>query len=118
LAWTLVYWSMQTMNTLQPFELNATIRQMGFPAPKSWHRVDCGQIEAYVGDKLYVIALVEKCPDNIAELKENQSKTEHTVIKYLQSEGFVGKEYVYVGMQRFNLKKPPEGLLGEDEGLA
>ncbi len=102
------------MNSLQQHELNATIRTMGFPAPKAWKRVDCGSIEAYVGDKLYVIALVETCPDNIEQLKENQTKTELTVIKYMQSEGFVGKEYVYVGMQRFNLKKPPQGLFGED----
>lgn len=107
---------MQIMNSLQPSELNATIRSMGFPAPKAWKRVDCGQIETYVGDGLYVISLVEKCPDNKEEMKENQFKTETTVIKYLQGEGFIEKEYVYVGMQRFSLKNPPKDFFeGEDE---
>src|SRR5512137_2929011 len=107
------------MNTLQSSELNATIRTMGFPAPKAWKRVDCGQIETYVGDGLYVVALVEKYPENIEQMKETQFKTEATVIKYLQGEGFIEKEYVYVGMQRFSLKKPPKDFLeGEDGTLA
>lgn len=103
------------MNTLLPSELNATIRSMGFPAPKAWMRVDCGQIETYVGDGLYVISLVEKSPETKAEMTENQFKTETTVIKYLQSEGFIEKEYIYVGMQRFSLKNPPKEFLESDE---
>jgi hypothetical protein len=87
-----------------------------FPAPKKWKRVDVGETECYVGDELYAIALVEKQPGTVEELVENQSHAETTVIKYLQGEGFLGKEYVYVGMQRFSLKHPTKGF-NEAEGL-
>ncbi len=91
--------------------------RMPFPAPKKWERVDVGETECYVGDRLYVLALVENPPETIEELKANQSNTENMVIKYMQSEGFIEKEYVYVGMQRFNLKNPPKGFI-EDDGTA
>jgi hypothetical protein len=44
-----------------------------------------------------------------------QTNTEDTVIKYLQSEGFLGRDYAYIGMQRFRLNKPPKGFTNENE---
>ena len=107
---------MQNANTLTPPELDAIVRNLPEevgpnPRPKKWKRVDCGNVEVYVGDDLYVVALVEKISESVDEVATNQINTEDTVIKYLQSEGFIGKEYAYVGMQRFKLNHPPEGFV-------
>jgi hypothetical protein len=85
-----------------------------FPVPKEWKRVDVGKIECYVGDRLCVVALVEKQSETIGELKENQVNTEVTIIRYLKGEGWIDKEYIYVGMQKFNLNNPPKGFTDED----
>lgn len=95
-------------------ELNAIIRNLPeergpYPRSRQWKRVDVGQTEVYVGDSLYVVALCEKLPESEDDLAKNQANTEDTVIKYLQSEGFLGKEYAYVGMQRFCMH-PPKGF--------
>jgi hypothetical protein len=117
---------MQTIDTLTPQELDAIIRNLPseallgpIPRPKKWKRVDVGQIEVYVGDRLYVVALCEKLPQSIDEMASNQVNTEDTVIKYLRSEGWIDEEYAYVGMQRFSLKQPPKGFTNEkdSEGL-
>lgn len=116
---------MQTADTLTPPELDAIIRNLPsealgpMPKPKKWKRVDCGTIEVYVGDGLYVVALCEKLPESVDSLVENQVNTEDTVIKYLRNEGFIEEEYAYVGMQRFSLRKPPKGFTDEtdSEGL-
>lgn len=107
---------METINTLSPEELNAVIRNLPpdengpFIAPKKWMRVDVGTLETYVGDKLYVITLVEKLPNSLEEVESNAEFAEQTVIRYLQGEGFIGEEYAYVGLQRFDLKNLPEEL--------
>jgi len=110
----------QTADTLTPPELDTIVRNLPeedgpYPKPKKWKRVDCGSIEVYVGDELYVVALVEKLPESIDELASNQINTEDTVIKYLRSEGFLGEEYAYVGMQRFSLRNHPKGINGNEE---
>jgi hypothetical protein len=110
---------MQTADTLTPPELDAIVRNLPeeagpYPRPRKWKRVDVGQTEAYVGDDLYVVALCEKLPESVDELVKSQANTEDTVIKYLQSEGFIGQEYAYVGMQRFKLNHPPKGFTNED----
>lgn len=100
---------MQTADTLSAPELDAIVRNLPQEAigpvskPKKWLRVNVGQTEVYVGDELYVVALVEKLPESVDDLTNTQVNTQDTVVKYLQSEGFLDKEYAYVGMQRFSL---------------
>jgi hypothetical protein len=102
---------MTTENTLTPEELDAIIRTIPMderlpeplPKPKKWVRIDCGQTEVYVGDKLYIIALVEKIHDSEDEIVATQLSVEETVVKYLRSEGFIDNDYAYVGMQRFKV---------------
>lgn len=113
---------MQTVNTFTPPELDAILRTLPpddvfghLPSPKKWLRVDVCQTEVYVGDKDYVIALVEKLPKTVDDLTKNQVNTEETIVKYLQNEGFLGVEYAYVGMQRFDLNNPPKGLTDAEE---
>lgn len=104
---------MQNENTLTPRDLDEIIRtiplddmvEKPLPKPKKWVRVDCGQTEVYVGDKLYIIALVEKMPDSEDEVVKTQLSTEETVVKYLRSEGFIDNDYAYIGMQRFKINK-------------
>ena len=112
---------MQTIDTLTSPELDAIVHNLPseallgpMPRPKKWKRTDCGNIEVYVGDKLYVVALVEKLAESIDEVASNQVNTEDTVIKYLRSEGFIDdeKEYAYVGMQRFRIGQ--EGFNAEE----
>lgn len=80
------------------------------PRPKKWVRVDCGQTEVYVGDRLYIIALVEKIPDSEDEVVTTQLNVNQTVVKYLRSEGFIDNDYAYIGMQRFKINST-----GDDE---
>lgn len=102
---------MQNENTLTPEELDSIIRTIPMderlpeplPKPKKWVRIDCGQTEVYVGDRLYIIALVEKIHDTEDEIVSTQLSVEETVVKYLRSEGFIDNDYAYVGMQRFKL---------------
>ena len=114
---------MQNADTLTPPELDAIVRTLPeengpYPRPHKWNRVDVGHTEVYVGDSIYIIALVEKLPESVDELASNQVNTEDTVVKYLRSEGFIGEEYSYVGMQRFSLRNHPKGFTNEDsEGL-
>jgi len=97
---------------LTPQELDSIIRNLPEEAiipiskPKKWKRVPVGQIEVYIGDNIYVVALVDKLSKSVDELTAAQVNTENTVIKYLQSEGFISKEYAYIGMQRFALNEP------------
>ncbi len=78
-----------------------------FTPPKEWKRVDCGDIEVYVGDRMYVVALVDKLPESEKEVVDNQINTEDTVLKYLTDEGFLDDEYAYIGMQQFALPLRP-----------
>jgi hypothetical protein len=103
----------QNENTLTPKELDKLVRTIPLddmvydplPEPKKWVRVDCGQTEVYVGDRLYIIALVEKMFDNEDEVVATQLSVEETVVKYLRSEGFIDDDYAYIGMQRFKINK-------------
>ena len=97
--------AVKNANTLTPRRLNEVVRMMPTPppTPKQWLRVDCGNIETYVGDSLIVVTLVEDLIASPLAVKVYQAKTHTTVIKYLKSEGFIGKEYYYVGFQKFQL---------------
>lgn len=106
---------MKKHNTLTPDELNAVIRNItdektGKPlqAPTSWQRIDCGNIEVYVGDRSYVVALVDELLKTEQEIANKQINTESIVTKYLQSEGFIDAEYAYVGMQQFSINLPKD----------
>ena len=102
---------MENENTLTVKELDSIVRTIPLnemvanplPKPKKWVRVDCGQTEVYVGDRMYIVALVEKIPDSEDEVVETQLNVEETVVKYLRSEGFIDNDYAYIGMQRFKL---------------
>ena len=59
----------------------------------------------------YIIALVDKLPTSKSECKENQLKAEITIIKYLENEGFIGKEHIYVGMQKFEFGTEAKGFI-------
>jgi hypothetical protein len=106
-----------TKNTLTPKDLDGIVRSIPpeemvsdpLPKPKKWVRVDCGQIEVYVGDRLYIVALVEKIPDTEDEVVSAQLNVEQTVVKYLRSEGFIDNDYAYVGMQRFQMNSKEDG---------
>jgi hypothetical protein len=82
--------------------------------PKEWKRVDVGQTEVYLGDNLFVVALVENLPASYEEMSQNQVNTEIVVTKYLKSEGFIGEKYAYVGMQKLNLKNLPDNFNFEE----
>jgi hypothetical protein len=77
-----------------------------------WKRVDVGTLETYVGDSLYVITLIDQLPTSLEEAASNGLSAEDTVIRYLQGEGFLGEEFVYLGLQRFDKNNLPDGLGG------
>ena len=81
-----------------------------FPAAKKWQRVDVGTIESYIGDNLYVVSVIEKRPKTVTEMNANCEKVKRIVIRYLESEGFIGEEYLYIGLQRLDLQNLPDGL--------
>lgn len=104
-------------NTLSPEDCNALIQRMPcesgpLPSATTWQRVDVGFLETYVGDSLYVITLIERLPKTIDEVQSQGESVEETVIRYLQGEGFVGEQFVYLGLQRFDKDNLPEGLEG------
>ncbi len=86
------------------------------PPAQEWKRVDVGDIEVYVGYPAegfhYVVGLVEKIPHSIEEIDKNGESAENVIIKYLQSEGFIGEEFIYIGLQRFDLQHPPTDMMG------
>lgn len=82
-----------------------------FPAPKEWVEVRMTKALIYVGDREYVIGFVEIPPISMEQMEETQEYTEKMVVSYLQKEGFIGEEYVYVGMQQFDLKNIPPDFL-------
>lgn len=108
---------MQTVDVMTRRVLDAFIRTMptadgrALPVPKAWTLVKMGQVPVYVGDREYVVAFVDKQPTSMADMESNQAATEETVIRYLQQEGFIDEEYVYVGMQQFDLGKIPPDFL-------
>jgi len=81
-----------------------------FDAVSKWIRADVGNIEAYVGDGNIVIAVISVRPPSVEEMTENCQKAKPVVIRYLQSEGFLGADYVYVAIQELDLQNPPDGL--------
>ena len=70
--------------------------------------MDVGTTEVYVGDELYVIAMVNARPITRDIMKKNNDAVEKTVTRYLQAEGFINNEYVYVGMQTLKLDDLPK----------
>lgn len=113
---------MENKNTLTPEELNAILRTLPLddmvenplPKPKKWIRVDCGETEVYVADRLYVVALLERQHKDIALLTSAHLTKEEAIIKYLKGEGFIDEEYAYVGMQKFEIDNLIDGLEGLD----
>lgn len=111
---------MQNENTLTPDQLNAIIRTLPlndmvetpFPPPKKWTRVDCGEIEVYVADRLFVVALLERQHKDVATLTSAHLSSEDAIVKYLRSEGFIDAEYAYIGMQKFEVDDLIDGLDG------
>lgn len=101
---------MSPMNKILKSELDSNIVQYGMPAPKMWRRVDVGTLETYVGDDVYAMAFINQIPNTIEEMELNNKRAEETVIRYLQAEGFIGKEYIYMGLQRFDLQHLPQGF--------
>lgn len=110
---------MQTVDAMTSRVLNAFIRTMPsadgqvLPVPKVWQLVNMGAVPVYVGDREYVVAFVDKQPASMADMESNQAATEEVVIRYLQQEGFIDEEYVYVGMQQFDLGKIPPDFMEE-----
>jgi hypothetical protein len=106
---------------MSTFELNKFMReaaeyhqQKHVYQAKEWKRADCGKIEVYVGDELYVVAVINRKPIKYKSgLVKNNKAIEKTIIRYLQSEGFIGNEYVYVGMQTIDINLLP-GLMSEE----
>lgn len=90
--------------------INAPTVDGAMPAAKKWIRADVGIIETYVGDGIYVVTLIEHLPKTVGELKKNCENVEEIVAKYLRGEGFIGEEYLYVALQRFDLTNPPKGV--------
>lgn len=110
---------MQAVDAMTSRVLNAFIRTMPtadgrmLSVPKAWTLVKMGVVPVYVGDREYVVAFVDKQPTSMADMENYQAATEETVIRYLQQEGFIDEEYVYVGMQQFDLGKiPPDFMEG------
>lgn len=100
-------------NTLTTEELDEIIQSfpheitgIPFETPEKWRRVDCGNIEVYVGDRKYVIALIETMPPTEQEVVDNQINAEDTITKYLENEDFLDDVYSYIGMQKFPIKPP------------
>lgn len=102
------------MNTINipDEELNSYIKNTcgSFPCAKKWQRIDVGTLETYVGDGEYVITVIDYKPKSVKQMERNCRKVEETVTRYLIGEGFIGKNYLYVGLQQFNLTSLPQGL--------
>ncbi len=96
------------------FELNKYLREAAnFHGTdvyqfKHWIRVDVGKIEVYVGDNICVIAFINNNPKSMHEMVAYNEQVEKTVVKYLRSEGFIGEDLVFVGMQTINMENLPK----------
>jgi hypothetical protein len=75
------------------------------PPAKNWVHVTVGELDTYVGDKLYVISLNSKSPQSMDELNRTKEISEEFIIKYLRREGFIENEYLYVGLQDIKLSE-------------
>ena len=106
------------MNTrpMTDIELNSYVvsypREDGqLPPAKNWQRIgNVEGMELFVGDRTYVIALVTVRPKNMAALRQNTKAAETTAIAYLQREGFIDNEYLYIGLQDIDTTNLPKGL--------
>lgn len=75
---------------------------------------DIGNVEVYLGDSAYIVAIIHLSPKDmpdIFDLPVAYQRVKDTVLKYMQGEGFVGTEYIYLALQEFDLQTPPSGLL-------
>ena len=74
-----------------------------YPAAKHWQRIDVGNIETYVGDRLYIVSVVA-VKDNDADNHESfVIAVQKRVVRYLSAEGFIDAEFLYIGLQDFKL---------------
>lgn len=75
---------------------------------------DIGNVEVYLGDSAYIVAIIHLCPKDMPDIKDlpaAYARVKEKVMKYLQDEGFVGTEYIYLALQELDLQNPPDGLL-------
>lgn len=81
---------------------------------QKWERVDVGRIECYIGDGILVVTVLNRKPiKHKSGMTKNNTDIEHTVVRYLRSEGFIDKEYVYVDMQTIDIGLLP-GIMFEE----
>jgi hypothetical protein len=112
---------MKNKHSLSGSELNSLIynapsfEEHGICQAKDWQRVDVGDLEVYVGDEKYIIAFVEHPPKSIEEMEKNTLTVQEIVITYLQGEGFIGEDYVYVGLQQIDLTNLKKMLNSEED---
>lgn len=98
---------MANKDNISSYELNLLISNLPpiegiIPYAKQWLRVNVGDIEVYVGDQLFIVALITTEAKTKDELQEKGLATEKTILNYLRSEGFIDKNYAYIGLQRFD----------------
>lgn len=86
-----------------------------FDGAKSWQRIDVGDVETYVGDGTFVIAILKDVPADKEELDDNCQKVQPVIIRYLTGEGFISEEYLYMALQEFDLQNPPDWLNSESD---
>ncbi|HQI46557.1 MAG TPA: hypothetical protein PLC59_10920 [Bacteroidales bacterium] len=69
--------------------------------PQKWKQINAGQHEIYLGDNMFIVVRLKTMPDSNEVMLQEKIKTEKTIVKYLQSEGFIGEQYVYVEVFKF-----------------
>jgi len=75
---------------------------------KKWIKVQIGRYEVYVGDRAYVVTLVDTPASDNEEMMKNNLIAEEFVTRYLEDEDFVENEWIYLGLQRFSKNYPEE----------
>lgn len=81
-----------------------------FDGANKWQRIDIGDFETYVGDNCYVITIISSHLINLYSQEQVCNKVRETVIRYLQGEGFVSGDYIYIGLQEIDLQNPPNSI--------
>jgi hypothetical protein len=100
-----------TCEELNAYVVNLERPDGKLPGAKLWLRVDnFKDVEVWVGDKLYVVAIIQNVPKTYAKMRQNGVACEKAVMKYLQAEDFVGSEYLYIGLQDVPVNRIPKGL--------
>jgi hypothetical protein len=102
---------------ISDYELNQYLSQVCpcFEWATKWRKMnDIGNVEVYLGDSSYVIAIIHLRPKDVPDidkLADAYRRVKEKVMKYLQDEGFIGTEYIYLALQELDLQNPPDGLL-------